>query len=356
MLVTAAFLALQGIAQMAFSDVLGNHRIYLATSLVLDLKNSDYAFGYYYLPKRINYGFEAFHEARFLLLATDPTNTNYDLYRYTMYGVNFSASFPLDRFNRFDLGIAANRVTKENLDNQDEPMESLQFLMPSLTYVHDNTLFGYTAPIRGTRYNIMFAGTPKIGADGLSFFSTIADYRTYLRFFTDYNFVWRFNGGFSVGKNPQTFYIGGTPNWINYQLQNDVFPIADIKDFAFATPVMPLRGFNYNYRTGSKFLLMNNEFRFPLFKYLVLGPLPLAFQNIQGVLFTDIGSVWSNTKKLQLISSQDGRPIMQDLLMGMGTGVRIFLLYFPLKFDVAWAYNLQKFSPPIFYISIGADF
>lgn len=350
----SSFFGVQGIAQMSFSDILGNHRIYLATSLVLDLKNSDYAFGYYYLPKRIDYGFEAYHSARFLLIS--PDNVNYNLYRFRIYGLNLSASFPLTRFNRFDGSVSFNRITKENLDDANQPSENLQFLLPTVSYVHDNTLFGYTAPIRGTRYNLTLAGTPKIGAEGVSFFSAIGDYRTYLRFFGDYNFVWRLNAGMSLGKNPQRFYIGGTPNWINYEVEKDILPIEDIKDFAFATPVMPMRGFNYNYRSGSKFVLMNTELRFPLFKYLVLGPLPLAFQNIQGVLFTDIGTVWSNNKTLKLFTKLNDRLITQDLLMGVGVGVRIFLLYFPLKFDVAWSYDLQKFSMPKFYISLGADF
>ncbi|MFI5144096.1 MAG: peptidase MA family metallohydrolase [Ignavibacteria bacterium] len=350
----SSFFGVQGVAQMSFSDILGNHRIYLATSLVLDLKNSDYAVGYYYLPKRINYGIEAYHSARFLLIT--PDNINYNLYRFSTYGVNFVASYPLSKFDRFDLGIAGNTIAKENLDDPNQPSEGLQFILPSMGYVHDNTLFGSTAPIRGTRYNLSIMGSPKFGADGVSFFSAMGDYRTYFRFFNDYNFVWRLNGGLSVGRDPQRFYIGGTPNWINYTVQNDILPIEDIKDYAFATPVMPMRGFDYNYRSGSKFLLMNNEFRFPLFRYLIFGPLPLAFQNIQGVLFTDLGSVWSNTKKLQLISSENGKPITQDLLAGVGFGVRIFLLYFPLKFDVAWSYNLQKFSMPIFYFSLGSDF
>lgn len=349
-----SFFGVQGVAQMAFSDLLGNHRIYLATSLVLDLKNSDYAFGYYYLPKRIDYGFEAYHSARFLLIT--PDNVNYSLYRFGTYGGNLSASFPINRFNRLDAGVSINSITKENLDDPNQPIQSLQFVFPTLSYVHDNTLFGLTAPVRGTRYNLTIGGTPKIGANGVSFFSAMGDYRTYFRFFNDYNFVLRLNGGFSLGKNPQRFYIGGTPDWINYQLENDKLPIEDINDFAFATPVMPLRGYNYDYKSGTKFLLMNNEFRFPLFKYLVFGPIPLAFQNVQGVLFTDIGSVWSNTKKLQFFTQHDGKIITQDLLMGMGFGVRIFLLYFPMKFDVAWSYDLQKFSMPKFYFSMGADF
>jgi len=350
----SSFYGVQGIAQMAFSDVLGNHRIYVATSLVLDLKNSDYAFAYYYLPKRIDYGIEAYHSARFLLLGSSFSTAQ--LYRYRQFGLNVNMSYPLSRFNRIDGALAFSRLSKENLDNPLEPTEKLDFVLPIASYVHDNTLFGYTAPVRGTRYNITMLGTPKIGSSGVEFFSTILDYRTYFKLVEDYNFVWRLNGGFSVGKNPQRFYLGGTENWINYSIENDDLPIEEIRDFAFSTPVLPLRGYNYNVRSGSKFLLMNNEFRFPLFRYLVFGALPFAFQNIQGVAFMDLGTVWTDNKRLQLFQRTSQGVQTKDLLMGIGVGTRIFLLYFPLKFDVAWSYNFKTFSKPTYYISLGADF
>ncbi len=349
----SSFYGVQGIAQMAFSDMLGNHRIYVLTSLVLDLKNSDYAFAYYYLPKRIDYGIEGYHSARFLLIGN---NTFSQLYRYGTYGVNLNASYPIDKFNRFDGALSYNSLTKENLDDPNEPAQSLHYVLPIVSYVHDNTLWGTTAPERGTRYNLTLLGTPKIGADGVSFVSALLDYRTYFKFFDDYDFVWRLNTGASFGKNPERFYIGGTDNWINYQIHNDTLPITDIKDFAFATPILPLRGFDYDARSGSKFALMNAELRFPMFKYLVFGPLPLAFQNIQGALFTDIGTVWTDNKKLQFFQKVDDRLATKDLLVGMGIGARLFLLYFPLKFDVAWSYDMQKFSAPKYYISLGADF
>jgi outer membrane protein assembly factor BamA len=349
----SSFYGVQGVAQMAFSDILGNHRIFVVTSLVLDLKNSDYAFGYYYLPKRIDYGFEAYHSARFLLIGTDALL----LYRYRTYGLNFSASYPIDKFNRLEGALSYNHITKENLDDPNQPAEKLQFAIPMLSYIHDNTLWGYTAPIRGTRYYLSALGTPKLGSSGVSFFTGYADYRSYFRFLDDYNFVLRLNTGISVGRNPQRFYIGGTENWINYNVATETLPIEDIQDYAFSTPVLPLRGFDYNTRSGSKFALLNAEFRFPLFKYLIFGLLPLAFQNIQGVAFVDAGTVWSRNKDLQLFTkSADGKLITKDLLMGVGIGARLFLLYFPLKFDVAWSYNMQGFSKPKYYISIGADF
>lgn len=349
----SSFYGVQGLIQMAFSDVTGDHRIYAALSAVLDLKNSDYAFAYYYLPKRIDYGISAYHSARFLLIG--PSLGNSQLYRYRTVGADLSISYPLSKFNRIDGALSYNHLTKENMDNPIEPTQKLDFVMPAVSYVHDNTLWGYTAPIKGTRYNITLLGTPKIGSNGVSFFSAIADYRTYFDIADDYTFVLRLNGGYSFGKNPQRFYIGGTESWINYEIQNDELPIEEIQDFAFSTPVMPLRGYNYNTRSGSKFALMNAEFRFPLFRYLILGLLPFGFQNIQGVLFADAGTVWSDNKKLQLFQNVDGFQT-KDLLLSMGIGTRLFFLYFPMKLDIAWTYDMKKFSQPRYMISIGADF
>lgn len=350
----SSFYGVQGVAQLAFSDVIGNHRIYVATSLVLDLKNSDYAFAYYYLPKRIDYGISGYHSARFLLIGQNFATAQ--LYRYRTYGADLSVSYPISKFDRLDGIVSYNRLTKENLDNPAEPLQKLDFVMPIISYVHDNSLWGYTSPIKGTRYNVSLMGTPKIGGSGVEFLTAMADYRTYFKLADDYNFALRLNGGASFGKNPQRFYIGGTEGWINYQVENDNLPIEEINDFAFSTPVLPMRGYNYNERSGSKFALMNAEFRFPLFRYLVFGALPLGFQNIQGTLFTDIGTVWSNNKTLQFFQEKDGRVATKDLLIGMGVGARLFFLYFPLKFDVAWSYDLQKFSEPRYYLSIGADF
>lgn len=349
----SSFYGVQGVAQLAFSDILGNHRIFVATSLVLDLKNSDYSFAYYYLPKRIDYGISAYHSARFLLIGKTYNTSN--LYRYRTIGGSFTLSYPINRFKRFDAVFSFNRMTKENLDNPIEPTQKLDFFMPLLSYVHDNTLWGYTSPMKGSRYALSLLGTPKIGGSGVEFISAILDYRTYLKLADDYNFAIRLNAGASFGRNPQRFYMGGTEAWINYEIQNNVLPIEELSDFAFSMPVMPLRGYNYNARSGTKFALLNAEFRFPLFRYLVFGALPLGFQNIQGVLFTDIGAVYNN-RTFQLFQKVNGGFATKDLMVGVGVGTRLFFLYFPLKFDVAWSYDMQHFSDPKYYISLGADF
>src|SRR5207247_2420263 len=97
----STFYGVTGSTIMAFSDLLGNHQIYLLTNLLFDLKNSDYGITYFYLAKRLGYGIQAFHSARFLIL--DDTFGE-SLYRFRNYGIGGLASYPLNKFERLEFG------------------------------------------------------------------------------------------------------------------------------------------------------------------------------------------------------------------------------------------------------------
>ncbi len=345
---------LQGTTVISFSDVLGNHRLIGVTSLQIDLKNSDYGLAYYYLPERIDYGIEAFHTARFVYLSRGPF---VDLIRFRNFGAVGSLSYPLNRFYRFDAGLSWLNLSQENLDDPTEPPQKVSYLVPSLAFVHDNVLWGYTSPIDGSRYRFDVFGNPGLSDKKLSFYSILGDYRNYFRFWNDYSFVFRFAGGFSSGANPQRFFIGGIENWINRTFATTDIPLESASDFAFLTAALPLRGFNYAERIGTRYSLVNMEFRFPLIRYLVTGALPILFRNILGVAFIDAGAAWTKDQPLKLFErNKEGSVVTKDLLMGTGVGARLYFLYFLLRFDVAWAYNVDGFTKPKFYLSLGADF
>lgn len=350
----STFYGVIGTTVLSFSDVLGEHRLIGVTGLQIDLKNSDYGLAYYYLGGEIDYGIQGYHTARFANLYRFGY---YNLYRYRSYGVSLSASLPLNRFYRFEGGLSWMNVKGENLDDYAEPVDEASFLVPSIAFVHDNVMWGYTSPIQGTRYRLEAYGNPGIGKKKLSFYTLAGDYRTYFRFWTDYSFVMRFSGAYSGGVNPQRFFLGGIENWINRSFATQEIPIESTSDYAFLTAVLPMRGYQYSERIGTKYLLANYELRFPLIRYLIPGPLPILFSNILGVAYIDAGTTWNNTSKLQFFNkNENGKTVSKDLLMGTGVGARVYFLYFLLRFDVAWAYNLDKFEKPIFYFSIGADF
>ena len=353
----STFYGVQGTTMMAFSDMLGDHQIFFLTNLLLDLKNSDYVLAYYYLPLKIDYGIQGFHSARFLFLY-DPYG-DVSLYRFRTWGIGGSASYPLDKFNRVDFGLNWLNLSRENLDYTFEPTQRRTLLMPSLSYIHDTSLWGYTAPNNGTRYNFTAMFSPPIAdkINSLDFQTYTLDYRTYEKFWKDYSFVFRLAGGWSRGRNPQRFFIGGTDGWINRDFGDGGIPIKDVEDYAFLSPALPMRGFNYNAKNGTKYALMNYELRYPLIRYLVTGGLPIALQNITGATFLDVGSSWTDNKAYRFFADDgQGNFVTQDLLIGTGFGARMILFGLPLKFDVAWSFNGIDFSIPKYYISLGGDF
>ncbi len=349
----STFYGLLGTTVLAFSDMMGDHQIIGITSLNLDLKNSDYGLAYFYLPERTDFSFQAFHTARFLI---QERNRFYYLYRYRNYGTFVSASYPFNKFYRLEGGLSWLNVRRDNLDIYEEPPQTLSLLIPSLSVVHDNSLWEYTSPSRGTRYNFTIFGVPALNKNSFNFGTITGDYRTYFKFWKEYSLTLRLSGGASFGRNPQKFMIGGTENWINYQFEENRIPIETAEDFLFLTPVLPLRGYNYSQKLGTKYALMNLELHFPLIKVLVTSPLPLFLQNIRGVAFLDIGSTWTNNKDFRAtIRDSYGNVYTKDLLIGTGLGTRIYLFGFLLKFDFAWNYNLMNFSDTKFYLSLGTD-
>ncbi len=345
---------LLGTTVLSFSDILGNYRLIGQTSLQIDLKNSDYGLAFYYLKQRLNYGIEGFHTARFVYL-----NRSFgtDLYRFRNFGAVISASYPLNMFYRLETGLSWLNVTMENLDFPAESAQTASYVVPTISFIHDNTLWGFTAPIDGTRYRFDLMANPGIVDKNLSFYSFLGDYRTYFRFWDYYAFAVRFSYGYSWGTNPQRFFLGGMDNWINRSFATTSIPLNSPTDFAFLTAALPLRGYDYAAEIGSKYGLLNMELRFPLIRYLVTGPLPLLFSNIMGSAFVDAGSAWNSNKDLRLFGKDaQNHFITNDLLVGTGFGARTYFLYFILRFDVGWAYNFQNFTKPKFYISLGTDF
>ncbi len=345
----------RGSGVFAFSDLLGNHQLIIFTNLQFDLQNSDYGITYAYLANRMDYAFSAFHQARFLGLQ-NPTNPNFiDFFRFRLYGATLSAQYPLTRFDRFDFSLGYLTLSKENLDGT-FGNESVGFFYPAITFTHDDSRPFLYAPIAGTRYAVSLSGT---AGSRVNFASILFDYRTYFNFARYYSFVVRLSGAASVGGTPQNYFIGGTENWINRQFENNTIPISSVQDFIFTTPAIPLRGHNFNAQNGTRFALINTELRFPFLQALPLGPIPIPLYYLMGTIFADAGVAWSNDSRLRLRFKDvpNGQtPYYNDILAGVGWGIRTVFLGFVLRFDMAWAYYTQGFSEPKYYISLGGDF
>lgn len=346
----SSFNGLQGATQMLFSDVLGDHQIYFQAYLLSDIKNSSFLVQYSYLPKIIDYSFTAFHYTGWAY------NQSY-FYRFRNWGLNINTSYPLDLFNRFEFGLNWMNVSKENIEYPGTDDIYRMLIVPEIRYVHDNALWAGFGPHQGSRYNIGIKGTPKLGSNGISFMTFTGDFRQYIPVTNYMSIALRAAGGKSFGANPRNFFIGGTDYWINAEWLNLNLPSIEPEDFAFMEFPMPLRGWSIGARKGTQYFLTNAEFRFPLFRALLAGPIPILIQDFQGCLFYDMGGAWNGSFSDFKASELDitGTPQVNDLLMSAGIGARLYLLGIPLKIDVAWRNLYYSWSQPSWLFSLGYD-
>lgn len=354
------FFGFQGSTVFMFSDILGNHRFTLATDLFIDLLNSSYYLTYDYLERQTNFGVTVFNFPNYF------RSLFYGLIRYRNYGGILTVSRPFNKFSRVELNTMYYNVEKKTLDIPEDheayQYELIQTILPSVSYVYDNTIFGYTGPHDGTRLNISYTHSPKYNDNSLQFQTAEIDYRKYWMINRQYSAALRLSGGMSEGPNAQRFFMGGVPNWLNQKFRYDLDNyIANPENIYFSEFVMPVRGARYYERAGTRYALLNAEFRFPFIQYFLMRfPLPVFFQNIRGVLFWDSGAAWSNGDLSLMKRDKWERLVFDDVVAGYGYGVRIGMGYFLLKIDVAWqATSFRIFSDsssPKYYFSLGADF
>jgi len=346
------FFGVQGMTQIALSDVLGNHRINIYTNLFYDLKNSNYLLSYFYLPHQTDYGFGAFHYSYYFYLGG-----YVGWARDRNYGANLFVSHPFSKYKRVKGALNWIGIERDFIQSSYFQPMTTNLLIADVSLINDTVLWGITGPVNGNRYSVDFRYSPGLGNNGIDFTTLKMDYRKYFKIGKDYNFVFRLTGGLSEGKHPQQFFLGGTSGWLNYRTNNGL-RVANLEDIYFSTFELPLRGANYYERVGNRFALNNLEFRFPLIKYFILGwPLPIGFQNIRGAMFTDIGAAWYDDKFRGLDATGGGTPALKDLFFGYGFGARMNLGFLLLRFDVAWASDLANYTDgPFYYISLGPEF
>ncbi|HVP06522.1 MAG TPA: hypothetical protein VMS71_01675, partial [Candidatus Acidoferrum sp.] len=346
------FFGLQGQSYFVFSDYLGNHQIYVATDLVNTIDQSNVQAYYFNYTSRINWGAGLFHTKYYYV------DTNDHLFSDRFYGFQFMLSRPSSMFNRIELIGAQYFIDRRYYDITDtRPNRSSKVTTFTLSYVTDNVLWGLTGPVNGKRAKVSLgAGINLFDAKDIQFYSSEFDYRNYWHIGRGFSAAIRFAGGASFGPTPKQYFLGGTTNWIGSRTLD--VSVYEVENLYFADVVTPLRGIPVYGMAGDRFGLMNMEFRFPLIQVLALRfPLPIALGNVQGALFSDIGSAWYGGR-FKGGTSQDGSSHLQDIKTGFGYGMRANMFGIVLlRFDQAWSTDFAHISAhPTYYFSFGADF
>lgn len=359
------YFGINGTALLMLSDILGDHQIFMEFELNRSTENSNFLVNYHYLPQRLNWNVGMYHFAypfytrRTLRDEFGNQYRSYVVWRDRNFGLFTMTSYPLDRFNRFEYGIDFSFLSREALWAEADQLPSgakRNTAIMRLGYVHDTSVWHtWTEPANGQRWRVDGYVSPGIFGkeeNQVEFQTVTFDWRRYLNYKKYYSFSFRMSGGLSEGNNPQRFFMGGMSNWINPRYDNldRRIQVENVEDIYFSKFVTPLRGVGYYSRQGTRYLLSNNEFRFPAIKHLVFGwPLPLYLRNIRGSLFMDYGAAWFDNEL-------GGRLLPKSWTYGYGVGLRVDLGIFPLEWNLAWSPDPRSQLRPMHYFSINIGY
>jgi hypothetical protein len=329
---------------IALSDMLGNHRLVFSLSIYRDLENSDFFGSYFYLKKRINYGFGAFQFKNYLNSRMSSVGESFNYYRLFSernYGVFGLVSFPFSTFYRMDLELQAFVSEREFYERVDvDPYtNSVRFvpgttsrrrlIEPTLSFTHDASFFRAFGPVDGSRWTISFAKGVSFGDEDVSRSTVFLDYRWYKTLFYRNSFAFRLAGAVSEGDDAREFFLGGPTT---------------------------LRGADYLEYSGTRMGLANFEYRFPLVDALIFGwPGRWGFTNIGGSLFFDAGATWDKDDFTAFREDVDGVQF-QDIRADFGFGTYFYLGYFLLNFQFAWPTDLKDTGGNRFHFFFGPAF
>ena len=372
----------RALANLAWSDVMGDHQIMMGTNLVLDLNNSDVVVSYAYLKNRINYYGTLFQQANTFSLGYSLTSDYIGKLRD--YGLGFFAQYPFSKFNRIDFGGTFRTVEYEvkefdiyNLTYDSVYTENLTAVMPMVSWVFDNTTNSYTGPVDGLKQYLTFQFSPSVGDDSIPFQTIKFDIRKYFKINRNYSIATRLMLGKSMGDNPQRFFLGGNSQMTIFSdtqtegrddsgfyaqrvLQYDNSSV--LQDVYFSEYVFPVRGARYRERTGENVAVANFEFRFPFVNYVdVSFPARIRFGNIFGHLFVDVGAAWDSSEEFDdsaLVRAKYGLSDSEAsaIISTFGIGMKMFTPWALVRLDTAWdRYPNGDYSKPQYILSIGYD-
>lgn len=251
---------------ISLSDVLSNEKYYILLFNNSDSqsefwKSFNIAISKVSLEQRLNYAYGIYHLSgkRYDLTESDVS------YYERIYGGYLSFSYPLSFFKRIETSVNLANSNK-NIDFLDNTRSLL--LSNTISYVHDNSIWTYTGPIDGERFNLTLGYTSDIDNSNSNYYSILFDYRKYFRISNTVALAFRGQYFMNDGKAPRRFFMGGS--W-------------------------SLRGWDRNSLRGSKLWQSNLELRFPFINALILRfPLGinLGFPGIRGALYMDAGNTW----------------------------------------------------------------
>jgi hypothetical protein len=350
---------------VGITDLMEDYRISGGVRLDFNLVNNEYLFSYMNMRRRLD------HQIIFHRQSVEEIGY-YSYIRHKINELYYIATYPFSPVLNIK-GTASVRYDKAVYLSTDQ----INLRQPNIdTYwgsikgelTYDNTRsFGLNL-YYGTRYKIFGEYYQQLNTTGNNMIVLGADFRHYQKIHRSLILALRFAASTSFGESKLIYYMGGVDNWL-WPTFDPTIPVSPDQNYAFQTLATNMRGFSQNIRNGNSFVVINTEFRLPVFRYFYNRPIRSDFlNNFQVVAFGDAGTAWTGITPYSEDNTLFTKYIYQDPLFikvqllrepfveGVGFGLRSRVLGYFIRGDVAWGIEDGYWRKPVYYLSLSLDF
>ena len=379
---------LNGLVRLGTSELMEDVKITGGYKLSTNLKDNEWLMSYQNYKRRIDWGGTYYRNVQ--QGGDDQGNFLGRLYT-NLYQGNIAYPFDKNRAIRLTTGIRSDRfvyaaqpiIAGQVTNTLTQPDDKTLYSVTHLEYVYDNSLNPSMNIWNGLRYKAYIDWNRQVNkvqfADGPNTFNFGFDARYYYPIYR--NFIWagRAAGDFSWGNQKLIYYLGGVDGWLmlgsntknngSDRYFNTHNPPANDVDYAFQSLTVNMRGFIQNIASGNNAVVLNSEFRLPVFTTLFDKPINNAFvRNFQLIQFIDLGTAWNGgynkierptmqyTNTAQNVTVKVKAGGVGPFAGGYGFGARSTLLGYFIKFDAGWPMKGFFRGKPILYVALGLDF
>ncbi|TPE43819.1 hypothetical protein [Pontibacter mangrovi] len=364
------------VAGVGMADLFENHRISGTAFMRTDFETKNFFAEYMNLTGRVDLGLQ-FERG---MLRGSWQNAPGSIVRFSKNELSPVLKYPFSHSTSLHLKPKFVSTRYTNIIDFAEPDILETFWGGNAELVYDNSVITGVNQREGTRFKLGVLSLKGFEGPEGNFNKFYADFRHYLKIHKQIILATHLSYGRFFGNSAKKFLIGGMDNWLladeDEEAELNDVPVNSPADLFYLEYITPLRGFNFNVRSGSNHLLANAELRIPIVQYLYNGPISSGFfRNLQLTAFADAGSAYSganpfsgdNSINTRITGGPSGEfgvdpfditviNYRNPFLVGYGFGARTTLLGVYGKLDVAWGEAEDNRVGPKIYVTLGYDF
>jgi len=367
------------------SDLYGHHQFEGRFIPFFNFNNYQLHLGYTYLKGRVDWfvkGSSQSRQMRELASLNNANEVDSAIFRFNQVNLQAGGRYPLSSYAAVEASVGYYRLSRldqklrrgQLFENTDNLMRAgARITWNNVTYSDGFRQRGFEA----------YAGVNSfysINQGNFAMHRTQFGLKWYQPVYEQVTLAVRLDGALNFPREIEQYYLGGVDARIlrpitfqNGESQNLVDPQLDtaLYETQFLDFATPVRGFRNAVRSGSRYLLSNIELRIPVSRLLKKSLSSSHLYNLTIIPFVDVGAVWvegnpfsqrkpTDTQFIAMGTQGNFAIKLQTLkspfLVGFGSGVRLNVMGWSFRTDLAWGVDDYTVQRPTLTISMGRDF